>query len=419
MLVIRNAFHLEARVDLVVNGPEIVTMIPAEKNESFSDCEIFDADGLTLMPALIDAHVHLREPGFEYKEDIASGLTAAAHGGFGAVMCMANTRPVNDNKSVTRYILDEALNSHPLGPTVYPIAAATKNLAGEELSPLAELAKAGCIAVSNDGRPVANSEITRRVMEYAADVGLIFIDHCEDPNLARNWVMNEGEQSGKLGIKGQPGSGEAIQAARDILLSEELGIPIHIAHVSSRLTVDLIAWAKHRGIPVTAETCPHYLLLTDNSLENYNTLAKVSPPLRTLEDRAALRHAVKTGIIDILATDHAPHAEYEKNDTLDKAPFGISGLDLALPLSFRLVEEGVLDEVDLHRLWIKRPAEIFNLPCNDFCPGDPANFILYDKKLAWKAEKNNFYSKSANTPFLGETINGRTRHMWLKGNQIF
>lgn len=419
MLLIQNARHLDARVNLLINNQEIVTMVPAGKHIVPADCQIINADGLMLLPALVDCHVHLREPGFEYKEDIASGLSAAAHGGFGRVLCMANTNPVNDCAPVTQFMLAKAHESHPNGPWLYPIAAATIGLKGEELSPLAELAEAGCIAVSNDGKPVASAEITRRVMEYGADYGLLFIDHCEDPQLAKGWLMHEGEQSGKLGLKGQPGAGEAMQAARDIVLAEELGIPVHLAHVSSRLTVDLIAWAKKRGVPVTAETCPHYLLLDENALANYNTLAKVSPPLRTVEDRAALRHAVKTGVIDILATDHAPHASYEKNTTMDGAPFGISGLDLALPLTFRLVDEGVLDEIDVHRLWARRPAEIFKLPYNDFAPGDSADFILYDPDFIWQATEKEFYSKSANTPFFGETIKGRVRHLWLRGKQIF
>lgn len=419
MLLVKNARHLGAAVDLLVDGGKIVTMTPAGHHEPPVIDEIFDASSSILMPALIDCHTHLREPGFEYKEDIDSGLNAAAHGGFGAVMCMANTRPVNDNAAVTTLIRERAKAGHPYGPQVYPIAAATCNLAGEEMAPLEELKKAGCIAVSNDGKPVKNTELVRRIMEYAADLGMIFIDHCEDPWLAKGWGMDEGSLSGTLGLKGQPGAGEAIQAARDILLAEYLDVPVHIAHVSSRSTVELIKWAKDKGIQVTAETCPHYLLLDSSSVGNYNTLAKVSPPLRSPEDVQALRDAVREGVIDILVTDHAPHAPYEKDETFNAAPFGFTGLDLALSLCFRLVEQEILKEADLHRLWSLRPAEIFGMTVNEFLPGQSADFLLYDPGITWRAAPENLYSKSANTPFLDQSMQGRVSHLWLAGHRIF
>lgn len=418
MLLVKNAIHLGAPVDLLADNERIVTMTPAGHCGHKAET-VVDAQGLLLLPALIDCHAHMREPGQEYKEDIDTGLAAAARGGFGGVMCMANTCPANDSATVAAYMRERARSTHPRGPVLYPVAAATKGLDGQEMAPLAELKAAGCVAVSNDGRPLANTELLRRIMEYAADLDMILIDHCEDPWLAKGWQMHEGPMSGSLGVKGQPGAGEAIQAARDIMLAELLNVPVHIAHVSSALTVDIVAWGKERGIKVTAETCPHYLLLDDSALANYNTLAKVSPPLRSSKDRQSLRTAVKSGIIDILVTDHAPHAVHEKNNPLDSAPCGISGLDLALPLSFRLVAEGVIAEADLHRLWCQRPAAIFGLPCNEFNPGDPASFILYDPAEQWLAEPANFYSKSANTPFLHETITGRVRHLWLCGQQIY
>ena len=279
-LCIKNARHLDAPVDLLVRDGKIVTMTPAGHHAAPEGSRIVDARGLILMPSMVDAHVHLREPGFEYKEDINTGLEAAARGGFGSVMCMANTKPVNDNASVTRFMLDRAAQTHPHGPRLCPIAAATVGLAGEEMAPLQELKDAGCVAVSNDGRPMPGTELLRRVMEYGADLGLTFIDHCEDSTLARGWVMNEGPLSGSLGVKGQPPVGEAVQAARDIMLAEYLNLPVHIAHVSSALTVDIIAWGKARGVRVTAETCPHYLTLDESALDGYNTNAKVSPPPR-------------------------------------------------------------------------------------------------------------------------------------------
>ncbi len=418
-LCIKNARHLDAPVDLLVHGAEILTMTPAGHHPAPEGCEIFDAHGLVLMPSLIDAHVHLREPGFEYKEDIASGLAAAAHGGFGAVLCMANTRPVNDTASVTRFMLDRARSSHPHGPRLYPVAAASVGLRGEEMAPLAELREAGCVAVSNDGRPLENTELLRRIMEYAADLGLILIDHCEDPWLGRGWLMNEGPASGLLGVKGQPGVGEAVQAARDVMLAEYLHVPVHIAHVSSRLTLEVIAWAKARGVKVSAETCPHYLLLDESALEGYNTAAKVSPPLRAPEDREALRRAVKDGLIDILVTDHAPHAAQEKESTLDEAPCGLSGLDLAVSLTWSLVAQGALSEADLQRLWCRSPAEIFHLPWNGFAPGDPADFFLLDPDETWIPGPETMFSKSRNTPFLGQTLRGRVKHHWLGGTRLF
>ncbi len=417
-LLIKNARHLDAPVDLLVRHGKIVTMTPAG-HHSYDSRAVFDAQGLMLMPSCTDAHVHLREPGFEYKEDIASGLEAAARGGFGNIMCMANTRPVNDTASITRAMLESARKSHPQGPRLCPIAAATVGLKGEEMAPLAELKEAGCVAISNDGRPLENAELVRRIMEYGADLGLVLIDHCEDPHLAKGWRMHEGVTSGLLGVKGQPAAGEANQAMRDIMLAEYLGIPVHIAHVSAALTVDCIAWGKARGIKVTAETCPHYLLLDETALEGYNTQAKVSPPLRTAADREALRRAVKDGIIDILATDHAPHAAHEKEGTLDDAMCGFTGLDLALSLTWGLVAEGVLTEADMHRLWSHRPAEIFNLPRNGFAPGDPADFFLFDPDETWIPSRETLYSKSCNTPFLGQTLRGRVKHHWIDGQQLF
>jgi dihydroorotase len=417
-LCIANARHLGAPVDLLVTGGRVTTLTPAGCQPAPAGCEVFDAGGLVLMPSFIDAHTHLREPGFEYKEDIASGLAAAAHGGFGAVMCMANTKPVNDAASVTRFMLDRARQSHAHGPRLYPVAAATVGLEGEAMTPLAELREAGCVAVSNDGRPVGDTELLRRIMEYAADLDLIFIDHCEDPHLARGWKMNEGAVSGLLGVKGQPDVGEAMQAARDIMLAGYLGLPVHIAHVSAKLTLDVIAWGKERGVKVSAETCPHYLLLDESAIAGYNTGAKVSPPLRTSRDREALRRALKDGLIDILVTDHAPHAPHEKETTLDEATGGITGLDLALGLTWGLVCENVISEAELQRLWHHGPAKIFHLPRNDFAPGDPADFFLMDPDELWTPTPGTLYSKSCNTPFLGQQLRGRVKHHWINGRRV-
>lgn len=420
MMILRNARYLGEPHDLLVRDGRVAAFGPAGSMEAAvpSDAETVDAAGQVLFPSFIDAHVHLREPGFEWKEDVASGLSAAAHGGVGRVLCMANTDPINDDAGVTRLILDAGARSHPHGPYAHPVAAATVGLKGQELAPLGELAAAGCVAVSNDGVPLADTEIVRRVMEYAADLGLILIDHCEDPALARKAHMSEGRLSGLMGVKGQPDAAEAIQAARDILLADYLGLPVHIAHVSCRRTLDVIAWGKARGVRVTAETCPHYLLLDESALEGYNTNAKVNPPLRTPDDVEAMRTAVKSGLIDILVTDHAPHAAHEKEHPLDQVPNGITGLDTAVTLMWELIAGGILDEADLMRLYAWRPADIFGLPVNRFQPGDPADFCLFDPGREWVVEPHTLYSKSANTPWLGKTLRGRVSAHWMGGVQI-
>ena len=420
MMILRNARYLGEPHDLLVRDGRVAAFGPAGSMEAAvpSDAETVDAAGQVLFPSFIDAHVHLREPGFEWNEDVASGLSAAAHGGVGRVRCMANTDPINDDASVTRLILDAGARSHPHGPYAHPVAAATVGLKGQELAPLGELAAAGCVAVSNDGVPLADTEIVRRVMEYAADLGLILIDHCEDPALARKAHMSEGRLSGLMGVKGQPDAAEAIQAARDILLADYLGLPVHIAHVSCRRTLDVIAWGKARGVRVTAETCPHYLLLDESALEGYNTNAKVNPPLRTPDDVEAMRTAVKSGLIDILVTDHAPHAAHEKEHPLDQVPNGITGLDTAVTLMWALIAGGILDEADLMRLYAWRPADIFGLPVNRFQPGDPADFCLFDPGREWVVEPHTLYSKSANTPWLGKTLRGRVSAHWMGGVQI-
>ncbi len=418
MLFLRNARHLGRMCDLLVRDGRVQAFGPSGSLEIPAGAEVIDAGGKVLFPSFIDAHVHLRDPGFTWKEDIVSGLEAAAHGGVAHVLCMANTDPVNDRAAVTLDILSRATSTHPHGPFVHPVAAATVGLEGKELAPLGELKEAGCIAVSNDGRPLANSEILRRVMEYGADLGLMLIDHCEDPWLARGSHMNEGDMSGMLGMRGQPDVAEAIQASRDILLAEYLDLPVHIAHVSARRTLEVIRQGKERGVRVTAETCPHYLLLTEEALAGYDTNAKVNPPLRTSADVAAMREAVKSGLIDILVTDHAPHAAHEKEHPLDLAPNGITGLDTAVSLLWGLVGEGVLDEGDLIRLYCRRPGEIFGIQTNDFREGAPADFFLFDPDMEWVVSPETLYSRSANTPWLGKTLRGRVVAHWIGGARV-
>ena len=332
---------------------------------------------------------------------------------------MANTNPVNDRASVTQFMLQKAALAYPHGPWVRPVGALTVGLLGKELAPAGELAQAGCVALSNDGRPVENSELFRRGMEYGADFGLKVIDHCEDPWLGAGGVMNEGLISGRLGLKGIPSASEAMQVARDILLASYLNIPVHLAHISCRESVELIAMAKAKGIQVTAETCPHYLLWDETWVEGYDTNARVNPPLRTRDDVLALRQAVRQGVIDILVTDHAPHAAHEKEVPFDEAPNGISGLDTALSLTYELVRGGELDFADIARLWCWKTAEIFALPRNAFQPGDPADFILFDPDQAWMVTAEALCSKGKNTPCLGKELPGRVMAHFLNGEMIF
>jgi dihydroorotase len=412
----------KAAYDVLIRGDSIAACAPAGSIELSADekgmVQRVDATGKRLFPSLIDSHAHLREPGFEYKEDVASGLCAAAHGGFGTVMAMANTRPINDAATVTRYMLEKAALHHPHGPRLLPVGALTVGLEGKELAPMADLAAAGCIAFSNDGRPVTNTELFRRGMEYAAQWGRVVIDHCEDEFLAKGTHMNEGETSARIGVKGQPSVAEALHVARDILLAEYLDLPVHLAHISCRQSVELIAFAKKRGIKVTAETCPHYLALDDTRLERYDASAKVCPPLRSAEDVLAVRQAVSEGLFDMFATDHAPHAAHEKDQPLDEAPNGFIGLETALPLTWGYVRQGLISEQELVRMWHNGPARVFGIRMNSFAPGDSADIFLFDPDEEWQVNHETLHSKSSNTPFLGQTLRGKVTAHWLGGRRI-
>ena len=424
VLCIKNALvcrdgQASASHDVLIRDGKIADCAPSGSLDIPSDAEIADAGGKRLFPSFIDALVHLRDPGQEYKEDIASGLAAAAHGGFGAVMAMGNTIPCNDSAAVTRYMLDKAALSWPHGPRLYPVGALTLNLEGKELAPMGELAEAGCAAFSNDGRPVTNTELFRRGMEYAAQWGKIVIDHCEDEFLAKGSHMNEGRYSSALGVKGQPTVAEALHVARDILLAEYLDLPVHLAHISCRQSVELIAQAKSKGVKVTAETCPHYLLLDESALGGYNTLAKVNPPLRPKSDVEFLRKALADGLFDMLVTDHAPHAAHEKEDTLDNVPNGLIGLETAVPLTYALVREKLISEQRFIMLWHHGPAGVFSLPVNNFAPGDPADCFLFDPDLEWEVNRETLHSKSINTPFLGQKLKGRATAHWIGGYRLY
>jgi len=366
--------------------------------------ETVDARGMLVVPGLIDMHVHLRDPGLEYKEDIVSGTRAAAAGGFTSVVCMPNTKPVNDNKTVTAYILDKACREGAVN--VFPIGAITQGSKGEALAEMGELKEAGCVAVSDDGHPVANAELMRRALEYARGMGILVISHAEEKALVGEGVMNEGFVSTELGLKGIPRVAEDIATNRDIMLAEYTGSPVHIAHVSTRGSVRLVREAKGRGVSVTCETAPHYFSLTDDAVRGYETNAKMNPPLREADDVAAIREGLADGTIDAIATDHAPHHLDEKDIEFNLALNGIVGLETSLPLSLRLVADGAIDIGTMVEKMSCNPARILGLDRGTLKPGAPADITVIDTDREWTVTIDGLASKSKNSPWLGKTMKG-------------
>lgn len=368
-----------------------------------ADLPVIDAAGCWVVPGLIDMHVHLREPGEEYKEDIVSGALAAASGGFTAVACMPNTKPVNDNATVTAVIMARAAEA---AARVYPVGAISLGSEGHQLAEFGEMKAAGIVAVTDDGRPVRDSQLMRRALEYASDFGLPVISHSEEASLSTG-VMNEGPVSTQLGLKGIPTAAEAIMVYREIALAEFTGARVHIAHVSTAMSIDLIRAAKARGVRVTAETAPHYFTLTDEAVIGYDTNTKMNPPLRSAADRAAIRAALADGTVDAIATDHAPHSILEKELEFDAAANGIIGLETALPLGLALVRDGLLDAGQLVRLMSTNPATILGVTGGNLNLGAPADITLIDPHQEFVYAADQIVSKSRNTPFLGWSMQGR------------
>jgi len=378
---------------------------------------MIDAKGRLVLPGFVDLHVHFREPGFEYKETIQSGSAAAVAGGFTTVCCMPNTNPVNDNQAVTEFILER---SRLAGlANVWPVGAITKGSEGKELAEIGDLRRSGCVAISDDGRPVMNSLVMRRAMEYALAFDLTVVDHCEDLHLAEGGCMNEGLVSTELGLPGIPSAAEDVMVARNLSLSELTGARLHLAHISTAGSVRMVREAKARGIKVTAEVCPHHFTLTDDVVRGYNTHAKMNPPLRTRDDVRAIKEGLRDGTIDAIATDHAPHATQEKQQDFTEAPFGIVGLETALSLTLGLVEEGVLSLEQAVEKLTSAPAAVFGLKKGTLAVGADADVAIVDQQAEWEVDPGKFRSKSRNTPFVGWKVKGRVMTTIVGGRVVF
>lgn len=390
---------------------------PPKNAEKIPGIKIIDARGMVAAPGLVDMHVHLREPGFEHKETIKTGTMSAVAGGFSAVACMPNTKPVNDNAAVTQYILMKARTGG--AARVFPIGAITKNEEGKSIADIGEMREAGCVAISDDGFPVTDSSILRRAMEYSKPFGMPVISHCEDMSLSGAGVMNEGYVSTVMGLAGIPPESEEICVSRDITLSRLTGAPLHIAHVSSAGSVAVIRRAKSDGVRVTAEATPHHFTLSDEAVRGYKTSAKMNPPLRTQKDIDAVREGLSDGTIDAIATDHAPHSRDEKNTEFDRAPFGIVGLETALSLSLRLVDEGVLSLSEVIEKLSTVPSRILGTGGGTLKIGAPADVVIFDPEEERVINAADFYSKGKSTPFDGWKMKGVVKWTIVGGEVRF
>jgi dihydroorotase len=411
--------QLDAVGDLLItNGVvEASGRIGEVRRDGGAAPEVIDCAGLIVSPGFVDVHCHLREPGREEVETIATGARAAAAGGFTAVCAMPNTDPVTDNQAAVGFIIRQAQRAG--GARVYPIGAISIAQQGNTLAEFGEMVGAGAVAVSDDGKPVVSAQLMRTALEYARTFGIPVADHCEEPTLAANGAMNEGLVSARLGLKGIPAEAEEIMAIRDILLARLTGGHIHLCHMSTRGSVELIRWGKERGINVTAEVCPHHLSLTEDAVEGYDTNAKMNPPLRTAADVSALQEAVKDGTIDVIATDHAPHHYDEKEREFADAPNGIVGLETALAVNLTwLVHRGVIDVNTLVERMACAPARLFRLPGGTLKRGAAADVTVFDADVPWTVDPTRFRSKGRNTPYAGHTLRGRVELTLVDGRVI-
>jgi dihydroorotase len=416
--VIDPAENQNSGMDILIEDGKVAAWIGRDDGKP-SDVETFDASGLIVAPGFIDMHVHLREPGQEHKETIATGCAAAVAGGFTSVCPMPNTTPVNDNAAITRYMIEQAERAGLAN--VFPIGAITKSSDGTELAEMGEMKAAGAVAVSDDGRPVPNAGIMRRAMQYARDFDLPVIDHCEDKSLSSGGVMHEGRVSLLLGLKGMPALAEEIDVVRDLMLAKETGAHVHIGHVSTDGAIGAIRRAKNDGIKVTCEVTPHHFTLTDKAVEGYDTNTKMAPPLRSEEHLAAVIEGIKNGTIDTIATDHAPHHSDEKSLEYDRAPFGITGLETAVGLALNeLVHKGVIDLVRLVEMCSTNPARIFKLTGRGTLkPGSVADVTIIDPNLTWTYTNAESRSRSRNSPFDGWEFRGAAVATIVGGKVVY
>ncbi|MDA8307004.1 MAG: dihydroorotase [Deltaproteobacteria bacterium] len=417
--VIDPARGFDAVASVLIENGKVVEVganieIGTERRREF---EQIDAGDKWIVPGLIDMHVHLREPGEEYKETISSGTRAAVAGGFTSVACMPNTHPVNDCAAVTQFILKKAADEGVC--RVFPVAAISKGLEGRNLSEFGDLRAAGAAAVSDDGRPVEGSLLMRRALEYAKTFDLSVISHCEDLGLSAGGLMNEGRVSTRLGLRGIPRAAEEVMAARDILLAELTGARVHLAHISTAGSVALIREAKKRGIPVTAETAPHYFTLDEELLSTFDPVYKVNPPLRAREDIEAVKAGLRDGTIDVIASDHAPHSTVEKDLEFEYAANGMIGLESSLPLILRLVSDGVLSPAEAIAKVTQNPARILSIPFGALSKGAPADLTLIDPRVKYTIDARKFASKSRNCPFDGMEVQGRAVMTIVDGRVVF
>ncbi len=407
MLLIKNgrvmdpASNTDAPLDVLLDGEKIAE-IAAPGRLAPGNAQVFDAGGLVVAPGFIDLHAHLREPGQESSETIETGTRAAAHGGFTALCCMPNTKPVNDNASITRFIMDKARNA---SVRVWPIGAASIGSKGEAIAEIAAMKEAGIVAVSDDGKPIATARLARQVMEYCSSLDLPVIEHSEDASLASGAVMREGVTSARLGLRGMPAAAESVCVARDVQLAELTGARLHVAHLSAKSSLDQVRWAKSRGLRVSCEVTPHHFTLIDEDV-TYDSRFKMNPPLASREDREALLAGLADGAVDAIATDHAPHEPALKDVEFDKAPFGILGFDTALALSLeQLVHSGRLSLMRMVELFTTGPARVLGIE-RKLAQGHPADLTIFSITRRWTYDVKHSASKSRNSPFDGRTFTG-------------
>jgi dihydroorotase len=415
--VIDPAQQVNAGRNLLIEDGRVVGLLGRAESVP-EDAQVLDATGLIVAPGFIDLHTHLREPGQEYKETVASGAAAAVAGGWTSICAMPNTDPINDNPAVTRFIVEQAQTAKLAN--VFPIGAVTKGSGGKELAEMGEMKNAGIVAVSDDGRPVPTSGMMRRAMEYARGFDLPVVDHCQDASLSAGGVMHEGRWSLILGLRGMPAAAEEVDAVRDCVLAKLTGAKVHIAHVSTRGALEAVRLAKNEGLPVSCEVTPHHWTLTDEAVAEYDTNTKMSPPLRSRDHVDAILAAMKDGTIDAIATDHAPHHQDEKGLEFDQAPFGITGLETAIGLAFDLVHAGLIDLERVVEMCATNPARIFNLTGRgSLASGAHADITILDPQLEWVFDVNRSKSKSRNTPFHGRAMQGAAVATIVGGRLVY